>query len=91
MQTIFAMHYAHEFYGEGRDHREGGLQFPGEGEPDYWDFVYFSFVLGMTFQVSDVSITSRVIRRLAVSHGIVAFVFNTALLALMVNIAANAI
>jgi uncharacterized membrane protein len=91
IHTIFALHYAHEYYGEGTDGEEGGLQFPGEGEPDYWDFVYFSFVIGMTFQVSDVVITSKMIRRLAVAHGIVAFVFNVALLALMVNIAASAI
>jgi uncharacterized membrane protein len=91
IHTIFALHYAHEFFGEGSDRQEGGLDFPGKGNPDYWDFVYFSFVIGMTFQVSDVAVTSKVIRRLVVSHGIVSFVFNTALLALMVNIAANAI
>jgi len=58
---------------------------------DYWDFVYFSFVIGMTAQVSDVGITDRIIRRTATVHGIISFVFNTALLALMVNIAASAI
>jgi len=91
VHTIFALHYAHEYYGEGSDNQEGGLQFPGTDEPDYWDFVYFSFVIGMTFQVSDVAVNSRLIRRLVVAHGVVAFIFNTALLALMVNIAANAI
>jgi uncharacterized membrane protein len=89
IHTIFALHYAHEYYGEGSDQQEGGLEFPGDGQPDYWDFIYFSFVIGMTFQVSDVQITSKVIRRLAVAHGVVAFIFNTALLALMVNIAAS--
>ena len=60
-------------------------------EADYWDFVYFSFVIGMTAQVSDVGITDKIIRRTATVHGIISFVFNTALLALMVNIAASAI
>jgi uncharacterized membrane protein len=68
------------------------MAFPGgEADPDYWDFVYFSFVVGMTSQVSDVAITSKVIRRTATVHGIVSFMFNAALLALTVNIAAGAI
>jgi len=90
IHTIFALHYAHDFYGE-RGAKESGLTFPGDGEPDYWDFVYFSFVIGMTCQVSDVAITSKPIRRTANAHGIVSFFFNAALLALMVNIAASAI
>jgi uncharacterized membrane protein len=89
IHTIFALHYAHEFYDENAG---GGLNFPdGDKEPDYWDFVYFSFVIGMTSQVSDVSVTSKRIRRTVASHGIVSFVFNVALLALTVNIAASAI
>ena len=60
-------------------------------DADYWDFVYFSFVIGMTAQVSDVGITDKTIRRTATAHGIISFVFNTALVALMVNIAASAI
>jgi uncharacterized membrane protein len=87
--TIFALHYAHEFYesaGEG-----SGLSFPGEQQPDYWDFVYFSFVIGMTSQVSDVAVTRKTIRRTVTAHGIVSFVFNAALLALTVNIAASAL
>jgi uncharacterized membrane protein len=90
IHSIFALHYAHEFYSE-NDGRGGGLAFPGSDEPDYWDFVYFAFVIGMTSQVSDVAISSRSIRRTAAAHGIVSFVFNTALLALTVNIAASAI
>jgi uncharacterized membrane protein len=90
IHTMFALHYAHEFYTEGRG-RGGGLRFPGSGEPDYWDFVYFSFVIGMTSQVSDVAVTERRIRRIVAAHGAVSFVFNAALLALTVNIAANAI
>jgi len=91
VHTAFALHYAHAFY---RGSKPGGLQFPSGDthvEADYWDFVYFSFVIGMTAQVSDVGITDRIIRRTATVHGIISFVFNTALLALMVNIAASAI
>ena len=88
IHTTFALHYAHEYY---RGSTSGGLKFPGGGKPDYWDFVYFSFVVGMTAQVSDVGITDKVIRRTATAHGITSFFFNTALLALMVNIAASAI
>jgi uncharacterized membrane protein len=91
VHTTFALHYAHDFY---RGSKPGGLQFPSGEEddhPDYWDFVYFSFVIGMTAQVSDVGITDKTIRRTATAHGIISFFFNTALLALMVNIAASAI
>ena len=89
IHTIFALHYAHEFYDESAGR---GMAFPGgDMEPDYWDFVYFSFVIGMTSQVSDVGVTSKVIRRTVAAHGIVSFVFNAALLALTVNIAASAL
>ena len=89
IHTMFALHYAHEFYD---DEGGGGLTFPGpDEEPDYWDFMYFSFVIGMTSQVSDVGITSKPIRRTVAAHGVVSFVFNVALLALTVNIAASAI
>jgi uncharacterized membrane protein len=72
-----------------RQSRRPGI--PGEDQPDYWDFVYFSFVIGMTAQVSDVGVTDRMIRRTATAHGVISFIFNTALVALMVNIAASAI
>ena len=91
VHTTFALHYAHEFY---RGTKPGGLQFPSgdtHEDADYWDFVYFSFVIGMTAQVSDVGITDKIIRRTATVHGIISFVYNTALVALMVNIAASAI
>jgi uncharacterized membrane protein len=89
IHTMFALHYAHEFYDEATGR---GIEFPGgDGEPDYWDFVYFAFVIGMTSQVSDVGITSKQIRRTATAHGVVSFMFNAALLALTVNIAASAI
>jgi uncharacterized membrane protein len=91
VHTAFALHYAHEFY---RGTKPGGLQFPSgdqREDADYWDFVYFSFVIGMTAQVSDVGITDRIIRRTATVHGIISFIYNTALVALMVNIAASVI
>lgn len=88
--TVFALHYAHEYYAPGSDQiSDGGLAFPDEPLPDYWDFLYFAFVLAMTFQVSDVQITSRHIRRLALAHGIVAFFFATVILALSINIIAG--
>jgi uncharacterized membrane protein len=91
VHTVFALHYAHDYY---RGSKPGGLQFPSGDQhdhADYWDFVYFSFVIGMTAQVSDVGITAKTIRRTATAHGIISFVYNTALVALMVNIAASAI
>jgi uncharacterized membrane protein len=89
MHTIFALHYTHEFYGEGRDDRVGGLIFPGKERPDFWDFVYFSLVIAMTSQVSDVQITSRPIRRVVSVHGAIAFFFNLTILALTVNMVSN--
>lgn len=88
--TIFALHYANEFYTTSR-HDGRGLTFPGNDEPDYWDFLYFSLVIGMTSQVSDVAVTAKRIRRTVMAHGVVSFVFNTSLLALAVNIAASAL
>jgi uncharacterized membrane protein len=91
VHTAFALHYAHDYY---RGSRPGGLQFPSgdtHDHADYWDFVYFSFVIGMTAQVSDVGITDKTIRRTVTVHGIISFAYNTALIALMVNIAASAI
>jgi uncharacterized membrane protein len=89
IHTMFALHYAHEFYDESVGQ---GMLFPGgEREPDYWDFLYFAVVIGMTSQVSDVAITTRAIRRTVALHGVLSFFFNAALLALTVNIAASAI
>jgi uncharacterized membrane protein len=87
--TMFALHYAHGYY----DQRNpaGGLAFPGGEKPDYWDFVYFSLVIGMTSQVSDVAVTCKPIRRVVAGHGVISFFFNAALVALLVNIAANAV
>ncbi|MDE2007951.1 MAG: DUF1345 domain-containing protein, partial [Rhodospirillales bacterium] len=91
MHTTFAFRYAHEYYTAERAPPafDAGLEFPGETAPDYMDFYYFSLVLGMTFQVSDVQITARKLRRLATLHGLLSFLFNTVILALTVNIAAG--
>jgi uncharacterized membrane protein len=90
VHTIFTMRYAHMYYDtdtdDGQKKEVGGLIFPDENEPDYLDFVYFSFVVGMTFQVSDVEISSREIRRLAWLHGLLSFGFNTAIVALSINV-----
>ncbi len=84
VHTVFTFTYAHDFYKE-----NSGINFPGTPEPDYWDFAYFAFVIGATSQVSDVSISSSGIRRLALAHGIISFFFNTAVLAFGVNLAAG--
>lgn len=90
IHTVFALHYAHEYYGEFGG-KKSGLKFPDDEDPDYWDFVYFSFVIGMTAQVSDVAVSSKAIRQTVIAHSIVSFLFNVSLLALTVNIAANVI
>jgi len=87
VHTIYAIHYAHEYYGDGGERR--GLAFPHEGRPDYWDFLYFSFNLGAAAQTSDVVIVSRRMRRLALAHTILSFLFNTTILALAVNVGAG--
>ncbi len=89
--VVFALRYAHEYYDRvtGTGNVAGGLEFPGAEAPDYWDFAYFALVVGMTFQVSDVQITSRKLRRLALVHGLLSFLFNTVIVALTVNIAAS--
>lgn len=91
IHSMFALHYAHEYYGDGRDHRVGGMTFPEDSEPDYWDFAYFAFTVGMCAQVSDVTVSSKSVRRTVLSHSVISFLFNAALLALTVNIAASAI
>lgn len=85
---IYALHYAHLFYSaapkSGGDC--GGIDFPGDGDPDYWDFIYFAFTLGMTFQTSDVGIPGRAIRRVAIFHCFAAFIFNIGVLAFTINV-----
>lgn len=89
INTIFALHYAHEFYGD-HGNRGAGLEFPGGlKEPDYWDFIYFAFVIGMTFQVSDVQISDRRIRRVVLAHALITFFFNVIIIALSVNVVAG--
>ena len=89
--TVYAIHYAHVYYGDtnGRPGDDRGLDFPRCDEPDYWDFVYFAFTLGMTFQTSDVDITSRRVRRVAIGHCLAAFVFNLGVLAFTINVLGN--
>jgi uncharacterized membrane protein len=90
LHTVFCLHYAHQFYSpkhtDEQQESPGGLDFPGNQQPDYLDFAYFSFVIGMTAQVSDVEISSRTIRRIALFHGMLSFAFNTVVVALSVNI-----
>ncbi|WMD20488.1 DUF1345 domain-containing protein [Achromobacter seleniivolatilans] len=88
MNMIFALHYAHGYYGN-RTGMHKGLDFPGTQEPDYWDFAYFALVLGMTFQVSDVQIVNRRLRRTALMHSVIAFFFNVFIIAISVNVAAG--
>jgi len=84
---VYALHYAHIFYTSNeRGQDVGGIDFPGEKEPDYWDFTYFAFTLGMTFQTSDTDITSRRIRKIATFHSLAAFVFNIGILAFTINV-----
>jgi uncharacterized membrane protein len=93
VHTIFALRYAHFYFWDAREverHKvAGGLIFPGSESPNFLDFAYFSFVIGMTCQVSDVQISSSQIRRLALVHGLISFAFNTAILAMFVNIIAG--
>jgi len=104
MNTMFALHYAHHYYDKPAASAEAdsedapdeagqpiarGLAFPHTDQPDYWDFIYFSFVIGMTFQVSDVQIEDHSLRRLGLAHGLLAFFFNVVVLALTINIVAG--
>jgi len=87
VHTMFALRYAHFYYGEGESPNVhvGGLDFPNDKHPNYLDFAYFSFVIGMTCQVSDVQISAKRLRSLALVHGILSFAFNTVILALTIN------
>jgi uncharacterized membrane protein len=93
IHTVFAFHYARRYYAMLRGERSTSpeLLFPGSREPDYLDFAYYSFVVGMTSQVSDVAVTSRRMRRLTLVHGVLAFLFNIAVLALSINIIGSVI
>jgi uncharacterized membrane protein len=91
VHTIFTFHYAHEFYANRQDGIVGGIEFPNDDKPDYRDFLYFSLVIGMTSQTSDVNISSKVLRRMAAVHGVISFFFNLTVLALTVNMLSNLI
>ncbi len=91
LHTVFAFHYAGVFYAPAdADHGDaGGIAFPETGEPGVWDFLYFSFVIGMTAQVSDATVSQTGMRRLVLAHSVLAFFYNTVILALAVNAAIN--
>jgi len=93
VHTTFTFHYAHLYYDDDEDENSdadaGGLDFPKDKEPDYLDFAYFSFVIGMTFQVSDVQITRRNLRRHVLIHGLISFALNTFVVALTINLIAG--
>ena len=93
MHTMFALHYAHNYYRNDSEVKSDGktacLDFPSDNQPDYWDFLYFSFVIGMACQVSDVQIVSSSMRRLVLIHSVLTFFFNTVILAICINIIAG--
>ncbi|MDV2998722.1 MAG: hypothetical protein N5P05_000328 [Chroococcopsis gigantea SAG 12.99] len=90
MQTMFALHYAHAFYNRIASRTHGGLEFPGGlSNPDYWDFLYFSLIIGTAAQTADININSRTIRRIVSLHCVIVFFFNTTILALTINVGAS--
>jgi uncharacterized membrane protein len=92
VQLVFALHYAHEYYDENPDcdgHDMKGLVFPGEELPDYWDFWHFSIVIGVAAQTADICFTSKTLRRIGTVHSLVAFAFNTVIVALTINLLAG--
>ena len=94
VQLVFALNYAHEYYGPTATKKNaagGGLKFPGDEAPDYWDFVHFSMVIGAACQTADIAFTDKAMRRIGGVHGVFAFVFNTVVLALTINLMAGLI
>ncbi|VTZ27929.1 conserved membrane hypothetical protein [Methylocella tundrae] len=97
IHLTYALHYAHEYFDEldaepGKEpHEAGGLKFPGTDDPDYFDFLYFSFIIGVASQTADVEITAKEMRRVSLLHSILSFFFNSAVLAITINIAAGLI
>jgi uncharacterized membrane protein len=97
IHLTFALHYAHEYFDETKNQEgetpkpRGGIAFPDTRDPDYWDFLYFSFIIGVASQTADVAITSKMIRRTSLAHSVLAFFFNSAILALTINIVAGLI
>lgn len=91
LHTVYTVRYAHLYYGNSQNEKGYGLSFP-EGDdymPDFKDFAYFSFVLGMTFQVSDVSITTKKMRHVALWHSLISFIFNAVIIAVTINLIAG--
>jgi len=88
-QIMFAIHYAHDYYTGHTSPRAGGIKFPGTNDPDYIDFLYCACIIGTSGQTADVSFTSKPMRRVALVHSVLAFFFNTTLIALTINIAAS--
>ena len=93
MQLVFALHYAHRYYSPdelpGPRGRARGLKFPGGEDPDYWDFLHFSVVIGTAAQTADIEFTSKPLRRIGTVHSLIAFTFNTVVLALSINLLAS--
>jgi uncharacterized membrane protein len=89
IHTVFTIHYSHIYYSDDNGKHKGGLIFPNDTNPAFTDFAYYSFVVGMTFQVSDVQVTSKRMRKLTLIHGLISFIFNTFILALSINIIAG--
>jgi uncharacterized membrane protein len=90
MQTVLALHYAHEYYADdGTGGPAGGLAFPGAEAPDYWDFLHFAIIIGVASQTADIAITDKRLRRLGTVHSLIAFVFNTLIIALTINLVAG--
>jgi uncharacterized membrane protein len=92
VQLVFALHYAHEYYDEnpaGGGHDTQGLDFPGAEPPDYWDFLHFAIVIGVACATADIDFTSKALRRIGTVHSLVAFTFNTMIVALTINLVAG--
>jgi uncharacterized membrane protein len=90
VQLVFALHYAHQFYRAGPDKKpSAGLSFPGGEAPDYWDFLHFALIIGVANQTADIAFTCKSMRRTGTLHGVLAFLFNTIVLALTINLAAS--
>ena len=93
VQVVFALHYAHEYYAPDmatpEDDVVGGLNFPGGQPPDYWDFLHFAVVIGVACQTADIAFTGKRLRRIGTVHGVIAFTFNTIVLALTINLLAG--
>ena len=85
VHTVFALRYAHAYYGD----PEGGIDFSWDETPDYHDFAYLAFTIGMTFQISDTDLTSNALRRLALRHALLSYLFGAVILAMTINVAAG--